>query len=237
MNINFVPENLKLACTSQMAREYIQLFADCCTRLFPDLAKTFNGRLNKAIEIALNPIGSDTFVVIDEHRVQVKSQSNYLGAYIVDVKSKTCTCPGYGYLLKRGLPPYCKHRIAVSLRVYGEAWYQYADLIKNNYLIAVGDKWDETRRQIGSIRWEINASYKYGTYLMDPEKIASLEEQLPELEELEERLRHTYYDLYKTPAPEFISREVGAQDENEDIQPFVVMSQSEPCNLELQPQE
>jgi hypothetical protein len=160
-----------------------------------------------------------------------------LGAYIVDTQMKTCSCPGYGYLLNRGIQPYCKHRLAVALRCYGQAWLQYADSLKNDYLIVVSDKWDETRRKIGFTRWEINASYKYGTYLLDPEKLASLEEQLSQLEELEERLRHTYYEIYKIPAPEFINRHLDGKDDKIEPESFMVISQSQSCNLVSQFQE
>jgi len=103
----------------------VEFYAECCKRLFPNLAATFNGRLEKAVKIAWKPV-IERLDGYPDHVFLVQSESNPLGHYVVNMKEKTCTCPGFGWLQSHYLPPFCKHRLAVALRLYGPDWKQYA---------------------------------------------------------------------------------------------------------------
>jgi hypothetical protein len=86
------------------------MIADEIRGQFPDLARRVNGRLEAAVNIAA--AGMVTGSELDG--IQVQSESNPAGKYLVSLSKHSCTCPDHGRHGESGIV--CKHRLAAYIQ-------------------------------------------------------------------------------------------------------------------------
>lgn len=110
------PEWSPVAAIRKEAAEY---YAQLFIARFPSWAERSGSRLAKAVEICAK-VGACRRTE-DPAVFHVKSDSNPLGQYRVDMREKTCTCPDHGKN-RHGPQVICKHRLAIALHVYGPIW-------------------------------------------------------------------------------------------------------------------
>jgi hypothetical protein len=110
------------------AEEFAQLFHDN----YPTIATRSRMRLLRAVDICSTVGACRPAPEHNQYCFWVTSQSNPRGAYLVDTRSKTCTCPDHGRIEASqresgSKQPYiCKHRLAIGLHLHGPEWKEAA---------------------------------------------------------------------------------------------------------------
>jgi hypothetical protein len=98
----------------RIAREYAREF---CSR-WPRAAEVSGNRIESAIRI-MNTVAARKRGD-NPGEFWVRSESNKLGWYVVDLLNQTCTCPDHTKISERG--GFCKHRLSVGLQIFGPDW-------------------------------------------------------------------------------------------------------------------
>lgn len=93
--------------SEEIVNERLAAFRD----QFAQAAKVMNGRTERAARLASTP-GACQYSG-EGFTFQVRSETNGLGYYTVDLAAHTCTCPDHpGISAKKGI---CKHRLAIAI--------------------------------------------------------------------------------------------------------------------------